>query len=91
MSARHYVIHGRVQGVAFRLFTRRLALREGVRGWVRNLPDGTVEAVAAADDAALERFRDGLEAGPRLSRVDRIEERAADLEAVKEVSFEIRP
>ena len=49
--ARRYVITGRVQGVGFRYFTQDAALREGVTGWVRNLPDGRVEALV---DPALD-------------------------------------
>jgi acylphosphatase len=42
--ARRYVIAGRVQGVGFRYFAEAAAARAGVHGWVRNLPDGSVEA-----------------------------------------------
>ncbi|MBW1956373.1 MAG: acylphosphatase, partial [Deltaproteobacteria bacterium] len=45
----HVVIHGRVQGVFFRMETRKTALRHEVDGWVRNNPDGTVEAVFEGD------------------------------------------
>jgi acylphosphatase len=58
------VFHGRVQGVAFRFTTRAIALEEGVRGWVRNEPDGTVRMVADGDDgqvsAFLSRLRDRM-------------------------------
>lgn len=43
--AQHLIFHGRVQGVGFRYTTRRIAERYNLSGWVRNLPDGTVEAV----------------------------------------------
>ncbi len=47
-------IAGRVQGVGFRAWTRREAEAKGVRGWVRNRSDGTVEAVFAGEDAAVD-------------------------------------
>ncbi len=53
---RHVFVEGRVQGVGYREFTRRRALRLGISGWVRNRSDGAVEAVvrgAAADVEAL--------------------------------------
>ena len=53
--ARRYVITGRVQGVGFRYFTQDAALREGVTGWVRNLPDGRVEALVEGDAEAVTR------------------------------------
>ncbi|HEY9467214.1 MAG TPA: acylphosphatase, partial [Vicinamibacterales bacterium] len=43
--ARRFVVSGRVQGVGFRYFTQDTAAREGVTGWVRNLPNGSVEAL----------------------------------------------
>ena len=71
---RHYIIHGRVQGVFFRDSTRRKARELGVRGWVRNRPDGTVEVMAAGAEAALDAleqwFRDG---GPPAARVAQVE------------------
>ena len=71
--ARRFVISGRVQGVGFRWFTREAADREGVHGWVRNLPDGRVEANAEGDADALERFERALRHGPRGARVDEVE------------------
>ena len=53
--ARRFVISGRVQGVGFRYFTQDAAVREGVTGWVRNLPDGRVEALVEGDAEAVTR------------------------------------
>lgn len=70
--ARRYVISGRVQGVGFRYFTEDLAQREGVSGFVRNLPDGRVEAVVEGDVESVGRVETSLWRGPRGARVDDI-------------------
>ncbi|MCX7633723.1 MAG: acylphosphatase [Turneriella sp.] len=71
---KHYRIHGRVQGVGFRQFTAEQAKRLGIVGWVRNSTDGSVEAEAQTDDAAvLRKFENHLRKGPPLARVIRIE------------------
>ena len=72
MRAVHYVVAGRVQGVGFRAFTADAARAEGLGGWVRNLPDGRVEAHAEGDAASLERFERRLRQGPPLARVDSV-------------------
>jgi acylphosphatase len=69
MAARRFLVSGRVQGVGFRWFAVRAAERLGVRGWVRNLPDGRVEATAAGDEAALVAFAAELRRGPRSAHV----------------------
>ena len=65
-------VEGRVQGVYFRAFTRDEALRLGLTGWVRNLPDGRVETVAQGPDEAVERFQAFLHKGSPFSRVDAV-------------------
>ena len=70
--ARRFVISGRVQGVGFRYFTQDTARREGVTGWVRNLPDGCVEALAEGDVEAVTRVERALRIGPRGARVERV-------------------
>ena len=72
LIARRYVIAGRVQGVGFRLFAEAAALREGVHGWVRNLPDGRVEARLEGDGEAVDRVEAALRRGPSSSRVDEV-------------------
>jgi acylphosphatase len=67
------VVHGLVQGVFFRDTTRRAAQREGLRGWVRNRPDGSVEAVFEGEEEAVERLVRFCSQGPRGARVERIE------------------
>jgi acylphosphatase len=67
--ARRYLISGRVQGVGFRYFTKDVADREGVGGWVRNLPDGRVEAVVEGEEDAVTRVERALWQGPGGARV----------------------
>jgi acylphosphatase len=69
----HIRVYGRVQGVYYRNFTRRNALRLNLTGWVRNRPDGTVEATAAGEQKQLLEFVAALEQGPPKARVDNIE------------------
>jgi acylphosphatase len=90
--ARHYTVRGRVQGVGYRYFTQRIALRLGVRGWARNLPNGDVEVHAEADGAVLHSFRRELERGPVASEVREVIEEAADSmdRTDRYQSFEIR-
>ena len=57
-------MEGMVQGVGFRFFARREAERAGVMGWVRNLPDGRVEAVGDGTPDQLIRFEAALRRGP---------------------------
>lgn len=64
---------GRVQGVGFRFFADEAARVEGLSGWVRNLPDGRVEAMVEGDLESVERFGRQLARGPGGARVDRIE------------------
>jgi len=67
--ARRFVISGRVQGVGYRWFAKDAALREGVTGWVRNLPDGRVEALVEGDAEAVTRVERSLHEGPPGARV----------------------
>lgn len=71
--ARRYLISGRVQGVGFRYFAEAIATREGLLGWVRNLPDGRVEAAAEGEAEAVERFERSMRHGPRGARVDGVD------------------
>lgn len=73
MIARHLVIHGRVQGVGYRDWLAQSARARGLTGWVRNLTDGTVEAVLAGPEAALQSCLTACQDGPPLARVSRIE------------------
>jgi len=68
-------VSGRVQGVWFRASTREEALRLGLSGWVRNLPDGRVEWLAEGERAALEQLLAWSAQGPPHARVDSVESR----------------
>jgi len=68
--ARHFIVSGRVQGVGFRYFVQDAAVREGVSGFVRNRPDGTVEAHVEGEIEAVTRVERALAQGPPGARVD---------------------
>lgn len=72
LVARRLVISGRVQGVGFRWFAHDAARREGVTGWVRNLPDGRVEAYVEGDAEAVTRVERALRQGPASARVEHV-------------------
>ena len=73
MSGCRVRIHGRVQGVFFRNWAMDYARSLGVRGWVRNRRDGTVELVAFGDDEAVEALTAACRTGPSAAQVERIE------------------
>jgi len=73
MPALHAVVHGLVQGVGFRYFVLRHALRQGLRGWVCNRADGTVELWAEGPSRNLDALLAELEQGPVGSRVERVD------------------
>jgi acylphosphatase len=68
----HAIVRGRVQGVSFRWATRETAENLGLGGWVRNLPDGSVEAEAEGDRAVLDDLIAFLHRGPPGARVDSV-------------------
>ncbi|MBN1356000.1 acylphosphatase [bacterium] len=73
-----FIVKGRVQGVGYRYYTRRLAMKLGVSGAARNLPDGTVEVIGRGSSEDLESFYQGLLRGPDASRVETVETRPVD-------------
>ena len=72
-SRAHAYIYGRVQGVSFRYFTYHEALKRGLRGWIRNLRDGRVEAVFEGERGAIENVLEWSENGPPGAQVEGIE------------------
>ena len=73
MERRHVVIYGFVQGVGFRFGVERTATARGVAGWVRNRPDGTVEAVFEGERADIEALVEFCRRGPRGAEVERVD------------------
>jgi acylphosphatase len=73
LTARRIVVSGRVHGVGFRFFVDEAARREGLRGWVQNLPDGRVEVLAEGDEESVERLERQIRRGPPAARVDRVD------------------
>ena len=71
-KAVHMIAHGRVQGVGFRFFVRERAVPYGVKGWVKNLPDGSVEIHAEGEEEQLQEFINEVEDGPSFGRVSKI-------------------
>lgn len=67
------IVHGRVQGVWFRASTQRAARELGVSGWVRNLPDGSVEAAFEGPPAAVEAAVEWAHDGPEHAYVETLQ------------------
>jgi len=86
---RSVTVSGDVQGVFFRDTCRRTALEEGVSGWVRNLPDGTVESVFEGPAEAVGRMVEWARQGSPLAIVDRVHVHEEEPEGL--TGFEIRP
>ena len=86
---RRVLVSGQVQGVGFRYWTRGEARRLGVRGWVRNRSDGTVEAEVEGEPAAVAKLLEAVRHGPAGAVVAGLE--VEDLEPGGEPGFDIRP
>ncbi|RMD88277.1 MAG: acylphosphatase [Alphaproteobacteria bacterium] len=88
-KAVHLTIRGRVQGVFYRSWTREQAARLGLRGWVRNRRDGTVEAVIAGPADAVERMITLCHEGPPHAHVEAVE--VAPAFVPDSPTFDVRP
>lgn len=89
MRAVHLHITGRVQGVGYRHWAVKQARRLGLKGWVRNRPDGSVEARAWGSAEAVSALIDACHQGPIAARVDTVDVRESS--AGPEAGFEQRP
>jgi acylphosphatase len=73
MIRQHATVRGEVQGVGFRYNAHAVAVKLGVSGFVRNLPDGSVEAEIEGDDTAVGRMVEWLRSGPTWATVSSVE------------------
>jgi acylphosphatase len=89
MKTIHVIVRGRVQGVFFRDHTRRQALHYNLTGWVRNLADGSVEAMLCGDDQKLSAMLSWIHQGSPHARVDEVEVRETE-SAGPLPAFEVR-
>ena len=89
MIRRRAVVIGDVQGVYFRDTCRRTAVEHRVSGWVRNLPDGSVEAAFEGTPDAVTRLVEWVNHGPPTAQVDRVD--VYDEQPERLTGFEIRP
>lgn len=85
----HLIVSGRVQLVMYRDFARRKSRKFGLTGWVKNLPDNTVELVAEGEEQDLKDYIDLLEEGPILAEVENIDVKWWDGANGEFKSFEI--
>jgi len=83
----HVFVRGTVQGVYFRQNTKQVATRHKVAGWVRNLPDGRVEAVFEGDEVDVNEVIEWCHVGPPKAKVDdvsvKFENYTGEFEALK--------
>lgn len=73
MNRVHLIVSGVVQGVGFRYHTRQEATQYGLTGYVRNLPDGTVEVVAEGEPAGINQLLDWAKRGPAAAQVKSVD------------------
>lgn len=88
LETRRFIVTGRVQGVGFRWFVEREASLLGIKGWVRNREDGSVEVMATGTRELLRSLRAKLEQGPRAARVEQVQESTAPFLEAKSFGIE---
>ncbi|MCX7913010.1 MAG: acylphosphatase [Thermodesulfovibrionales bacterium] len=87
----HLIIKGKVQGVYFRAFTKEVADTLGLKGWVRNLPDGSVEAIFEGDKNLIEMAIGKCRVGPPFAVVNDIKvEWSEEIEGYSDFSIRYR-
>lgn len=90
MSARRWLVAGRVQGVSFRAWTQARAFALGLAGHAINLPDGYVEVLARGEEDALDQMELWLHHGPPAARVDAVQAAPAVDAEVPSIEFTVR-
>ncbi|SFV63796.1 Acylphosphate phosphohydrolase, putative [hydrothermal vent metagenome] len=90
MEVYRFIVTGKVQNVWYRKFVSQGAIKMQIKGYVKNLPDGTVEAVAVFFDEDIEKFKKILQDGSPLSSVESIEMTILDDDDLIYDGFEIR-
>ncbi len=85
-----FIISGKVQGVGYRRFVQKFCLIKKYEGWVRNLEDGSVEALIAAEDTELSEIEKQLKKGPLFSKVVEIQKTKMENSYEALGTFEIR-
>ena len=88
IRAVHVSVYGRVQGVGFRYWTAAIANRLGVKGFVKNLPDSSVEIAAETDAAVLNEFLLRLKHGPPYARVEQLSVEEIEAQGFKRFKIE---
>lgn len=88
MKRVHVHVSGKVQGVFFRATTRERAVEEGVSGWVRNLPDGRVEAVFEGEEDAVDAMVEFCKEGSPAASVEDVEVEEEEPEGLE--GFQVR-
>ena len=89
LVARHVTVTGRVQGVFFRAWAREQAAALGLTGWVRNCPDGRVDAHIEGEETSVEQMIERLHRGPRSAKVEDVH--VWNVELFDFEDFEVRP
>ncbi len=88
MIQSHVIVYGLVQGVFFRANTKQKADEFGIKGWVKNKEDGTVEAVLFGEEEKVNKMLAWMEKGPPEARVEKLKKRKMELEEFN--SFKLR-
>ncbi len=73
-ETRHIRIHGKVQGVGYRFYVTRVARRLDLKGWIRNLRDGSVESMVEGEKEKIDEWIDDVREGPRYAEITKIDQ-----------------